>query len=346
MGNRTGIAMTLAISSVCLSACGHMGSAGLLMGEPAGQGFACEGPLGAWWNEGQKIESDPPLFHEGQPLLGAVLGLADANPAAGFADAVSLEMTAAGLVVTPTDAGTPMEVIVIPTDRTRCAEGRIEIDHSRWHSEAFAGTAIRESGTFTLMPGSRGSLVVRYKSSRKGLLLYSIPVWVGDEDLYRFAPSAGEEALPAPPPAISEEGAPPEDLAALAIYGVPRARVLAVDGAPPVQSLWQLSRANVALLVPGEHELEVEVSGQVSFWSLMPPPTRVVTLRGEFAGGRTYVVFGELMASGEPWAELFDAGPDVPSRCLPEPGIPPTTEACLAARGIESPRAPAGEGRP
>jgi hypothetical protein len=323
-----------------------MGSAGLLMDEPTGQGFACEGPLGAWWNEGQKIESEPPLFAEGQPLLGAVLGLADEHPAAGFADAVTLEMTADGLVVTPTDAGTPMEVILIPRDRTRCAEGRIEIDQSRWHAEAFAGTAIRESGTFTLMPGSRGSLVLRYQSSRKGLLLYGIPVWVGDEDLYRFGPSAGEDALPAPPPPVSEEGAPPDDLAALAIYGAPRARVLAVDGAPPVQSIWQLSRANVMMLVPGAHELEVEVSGQVAFWSLMPPPTRVLRLRGDFAGGRTYVVFGQLMARGEPWAELFDAGPDVPSRCLPELAIPPTTEACLAARGIESPRPPAEEARP
>jgi len=323
-----------------------MGSAGLLMDEPTGQGFTCDGPLGAWWNEGQKIESEPPLFAEGQPLLGAVLGLADEHPAAGFADAVSLEMTAAGLVVTPMDAGTPMEVIVIPPDRARCAEGRIEIDHGRWHSEAFAGTAIRETGTFTLMPGSRGSLVLRYKSSRKGLLLYSIPVWVGDEDLYRFAPSAGGEALAAPPPPISTDGAPPDDLAALAISGVPRARVLAVDGVPPAQSIWQLSRANVVMLVPGTHELEVEVSGTVSFWSLMPPPTRVLRLRGDFAGGRTYVVFGQLLAGGEPWVELFDAGPDVPSSCLPELGIPPRTEACLAARGIETPRPPAGEDRP
>ena len=85
-----------------------------------------------------------------------------------------------------------MDVIVIPREDVRCADGRIEIDRSRWHTEAFAGTALRESGTFTLVAGSGGSLVLRYKSSRKGVLLYGIPVWVGDEDLYRFAPSAGE----------------------------------------------------------------------------------------------------------------------------------------------------------
>lgn len=346
MGYGMGRALVAGVGMLGLAACGHMGSAGLLMDEPGDRVFACEGALGTWWNEGQEIESDPPLFDEGRPLLGAVLGLAEAQPAAGFAEAVSLEMTSAGLVVTPMDAGVPMDVIVIPREDVRCADGRIEIDRSRWHTEAFAGTALRESGTFTLVAGSGGSLVLRYKSSRKGVLLYGIPVWVGDEDLYRFAPSAGEQALPGPPPAIDRDGRLPPDLAALALYGVPRARILSVDGTPPTQSIWRLDRSNTVLLMPGTHELEIELWGSIPFWSLMPPPKRVVRLSGDFSGGRTYVVFGELLEGGEPWAELLDAGTEMPSTCLPEAGIPSRTEDCLVARGIDPPRSPAGEGQP
>lgn len=323
------------LATVCLGGCGHMGSAGYLMDTPEGPALACEGPLGAWWNEGLEVEASPPLYGGGPPLLGSVLGLAEQDPEAGLADVLTLELTPAGLVVTSIDAGTPTGLVVIPATSVRCAHGRVEVDRREWQTEAAAGTALRESGTLTLSAGSSGSLVVEYDSTRYGVVLYGIPVWMGDDGLYRF--TAVTDEAPARPASAAPEGSPPDDLAAIALHGLPGVRVRAIDGVPIEQNFWKLIRANSVLVTPGLHHVEVEVIGEVPFWSLMAPPEVPITLPMELEGGHTYVVFGGVPGEGAAWAEVVDAGREFPVHCLPEPGVPPTTHDCLASRDIPWP---------